>query len=272
MPLPRGPLVVPTTMGCSLLVDPLLNKGLEREVYYQGAYEAGTLHVLSSVLRPGDVFLDAGANIGLVSLVASHVVGSQGRVYAFEPVPDTIALLKRNIALNDARNVCVEATALGAVDETRPIYEHLDVNRGAASLVPVGEVQPSGAVPVTTLDAFVRKAGLERAIRAIKIDVEGWEAEVVLGGRHTLADSAAPVLIVEYSTNVPLANGVHTDVYDLLRALNDYRLFCLERGKEAISQLREIHNREDLPREDNLICLRPVHLQEARVRALLRGG
>ena len=122
-----------------------------------------------------------------------------------------------------------------------------------------------------TLDGFVHRAGLVRPIRAVKIDVEGWEAEVLVGGRHTLAESAAPVLIVEYSTNVPLAKGAHTDLYDLLRSLNDYRLFCLERGKEAISRLREIHGREDLPREDNLICLRPVHIQEARVRALFGG-
>jgi len=271
MPRPGGPVVVGTTMGCSLRVDPVLNRGLERELYYQGTYEAGTLYVLSSVLRPGDVFLDVGANIGLVSLVASRLVGSQGRVYAFEPVPATIALLEQNITLNDARNVCVEATALGAVDETRPIYEHLDVNRGAASLVPVGEAQSSGAVPVTTLDVFVRKASLERLVRAIKIDVEGWEAEVVVGGRQTLADPAAPVLILEYSTKVPLADGTHSDVYDLLRSLNDYRLFCLKRGKEAISRLREIHRREQLPRDDNLICLRPVHIQEARVRGLFGG-
>jgi len=244
---------------------------VEREVYYHGTYEAGTLNVLERVLRPGDIFLDVGANIGLVSLAASRLVGLHGRVYAFEPVSGTIALLERNIALNDARNVCVEATALGALSETRPIYEHLDVNRGAASLVPTGGTPPGEAVTVTTLDAFVHKAGLERSLRAIKIDVEGWESDVLVGGRQTLTDSAAPVLIVEYSTNVPLAKGAHTDLYDLLTSLNDYRLFCLERGKEAISRLREIHRREELPHEDNLICLRPVHIQETRVRALFGG-
>jgi len=272
MPAPSGPLVVATTSGCSLLVDPLLNGGLEREVYYQGTYEAGTLFVLSNVLRPGDIFFDVGANIGLVSLVASELVGSQGRVYAFEPVPGTIALLERNIVLNDARNVQVEATALGAVNDTRPIYEHPEVNRGAASLVPIGRTPASGTVPVTTLDAFVRQAGAERPIRAIKIDVEGWEAEVLVGGRHTLALPTAPVVIVEYSTKVPLEKGTHTDVYHLLTSVNDYRLYCLESGKESISRLREIRGRQDLPREDNLICLRPVHLQEARIRSLLAGS
>jgi len=272
MPPPRGPIVVQTTAGCSVLVDPLRNRGLEREVYYQGTYEAGTLYVLSNLLRPGDIFLDVGANIGLVSLVASQLVGLPGRVYAFEPVPGTIALLEQNIALNNAGSICVEASALGAADETRQFYEHLEVNRGAASLVPFGKTPSSGVARVTTLDAFVHRTGLERRIRAIKIDVEGWEAEVLLGGRNTLAESAAPVLIVEYSTNVPLATGAHTDVYDLLRSLNNYRLFCLKGGKESISPLREIHRPEDLPREDNLICLLPVHLQEARVRALLAAG
>ena len=272
MPAPQGPVVVQTIMGCSLLVDPLVNKGLEREVYYHGAYEVGTMYVLSNVLRPGDTFLDVGANIGLVTLVASQLVGRQGRVYAFEPVAGTIAILERNIALNDARNVCIKASALGAVDETRPVYEHLKVNRGAASFVPIGDASSSAIVPVTTLDTFVHSAGLEGPIRAIKIDVEGWESQVLAGGRQLLADSAAPVLVVEYSTKVRLPKGAHTDLYDLIRSLNEYRLFCLERGKEVISRLREIHRPEDLPREDNLICLLPMHLQETRVRALLKGG
>jgi FkbM family methyltransferase len=272
MPAPRGPVVVPMTLGGVLVVDPIAGRGVEREIYYQGVYEAGTLSLLANVLRPGDVFIDVGANIGLVSIVASRLVGARGRVCAFEPVPNTVALLEQNIALNGAHNISVESTALGAVQETRAIYEHPEVNRGAASLVP-SEGSPSSAiVPVTTLDGYVHRAGLEGRIRAVKIDVEGWEADVLAGGRETLAASAGPVLIVEYSTNVRLAKGAHTDVYDFLSSVKDYRVFCLKRGKESISGIREIRGRGDLPREDNLICLRPDHLKEERLRSLLLGG
>src|SRR5947208_17148786 len=82
IPRPRGPLTVRTVFGCSLVVDASLDRGVEREVYYHGTYEAGTLNVLEKVLRPGDIFLDVGANIGLMSLVASRLVGLHGRVYA----------------------------------------------------------------------------------------------------------------------------------------------------------------------------------------------
>lgn len=271
MPRPRGPLIVRTTFGCSVVVDASLGRGVEHEVYYHGTYEAGTLRVLETVLRPGDIFLDIGANIGLMTLAAARVVGPQGRVYAFEPVSSTLALLKRNLELNDFQNVHPQPTALGSARETRPIYEHLEVNRGAASLVPSG-ASPTGVfVPVTTLDSFVRAARLEGRIRAVKIDVEGWEAEVLAGGRDTFAAPAGPAVIVEYSTNVQLAKGVHTDVYDFLASVSDYRVFCLKRGKESVSRIREIRGRGDLPAEDNLICLRPVHLQEANIRALLAG-
>src|SRR5690349_24569684 len=65
MPPGRGPVVVPTTMGLRLRVDPSHDRAIERAIYYEGVYEAGTLHVLRGILRPGDGFVDVGANIGL---------------------------------------------------------------------------------------------------------------------------------------------------------------------------------------------------------------
>ena len=272
MPQPTGPVIVPTEEGCSLLVDPSVDRGLDRELFYQGVYEAGTLHVMRHLLRPGDVFLDVGANVGLMTVVAARFVGPMGRVYAFEPVQGTARLLERNVALNNASNVEVVPMALGARRERRVITEHLETHRGAASFATGGVGTGSEEVQVDTLDAFVRERGLEGRVRLVKIDVEGWEEQVLAGGEGVLSELAVPALIVEHSTALHPAGGPANGLYDALRRVNDYRIFCLERGKETRSRLREIRSERDLPAEDNLVCLGASHLSEARIRALLAVG
>ena len=270
MPQPTGPVIVPTEEGCSLLVDPSVDRGLDRELFYQGVYEAGTLHVMRHLLRPGDVFLDVGANVGLMTVVAARFVGPKGRVYAFEPVQGTARLLERNVALNNASNVEVVPMALGARRERRVITEHLETHRGAASFATGGVGTGSEEVQVDTLDAFVRERRLEGRVRLVKIDVEGWEEQVLVGGEQTLRASTAPALIVEYSMPVQRAAGRERGLYETIRSLNDYRVFGLQRGKEVRSRVREIRSARDLPVEDNLICLRPHHLTEEGSSSLLR--
>lgn len=119
---------VTTRYGFDLVVDPRRNKGVDASVYYNGTYEAGTVFTIMQSLRPGDVFIDAGANIGLMSLAAAQVVGPAGRVHAFEPVPELINLFRQNIALNGTPNVTLHPQALGSANERRTIYERPGIN------------------------------------------------------------------------------------------------------------------------------------------------
>ena len=269
LPRPTGPVIVPTEEGCALYTDPSVDRGLDRELYYQGVYEAGTLHVMRHLLRPGDVFIDVGANVGLMSVVAARMVGPTGRVYAFEPVRSTARLLERNVALNRASNVEIVPMALGARRERRVITEHLETHRGAASFATGGAGTASEEVPVDTLDAFVRERGLAGRVRLVKIDVEGWEEQVLQGGMGLLSGASAPALIVEHSVPVrELGSGSNLDAR--LRSLVGYRMFGLARGKESRSTLYEVGLAKGLPFEDNLICLREEHLQAPVVGGLLR--
>ena len=119
---PPGSVCVRTRHGFSMLVDPRRNKGLDASIYFNGTYEAGSIFVITQTLRPGDVFIDVGANIGLMTLAAAQTVGSGGRVHAFEPVPSVHAILLRNLALNKCGNVIPHAVALGSTVETLTIY------------------------------------------------------------------------------------------------------------------------------------------------------
>lgn len=132
------------------------------------------------------VVADIGANIGTVTVaLAPHVK----EVHCFEPVPRNRALLEHNIAQNNLTNVHVHPYALGDKAETISFFEEDEGNAGSYRF---GEGRNSLTVEVRTLDSF------ELPITAMKIDVQGMESKVLLGGTHTIR-THMPVLFFEVS-------------------------------------------------------------------------
>lgn len=158
-------------------------------VIYYGLADHAEMHFLRDYLRPGDTFVDVGANVGVYSLLACSVPGVS--VVALEPSARAFARAAENVALNGLGDrVRLIRAAAGAAIRTAMLTTGLDVlNR----LLDEGSQAPAEPVDVTTLDAL----DLER-VSLIKIDVEGCEAEVLEGAR-ALIDSHRPVLIVEFN-------------------------------------------------------------------------
>lgn len=159
------------------------------------------LKVVSRVVQPGDSVVDVGANYGIYTKCLAELVGRDGKVFAFEPIPETAALLKKNIAALRLSNVVVSENAVsnreGLVRMVVPRWNHGPENFYQAHVVRAEEGEPSGpvhTVPTTTLDAL---APLAR-ISFIKCDVEGHEATVLAGGEKLLARDE-PALLVEVS-------------------------------------------------------------------------
>jgi FkbM family methyltransferase len=259
---PAGSLRIETRHGFDMLINPRHNKGVDASIYYNGTYEAGTLYAITNSLRKGDIFIDAGANIGLMSLAAAQKVGAEGKVHAFEPVPDVFAQLQQNVTINRAENILLHNSALGLKPERRTIYEQEHINKGSASFVqPTTDSSARHIVDVDTLDRF---SGSIRStpIRMIKADVEGWELEVLQGGKELLSANNAPILCIEYSVSYsPRKEQLH-DVYDFIRNINEYQFFKLKNGKETISPLVRISSINDLPKHDNIFCFLPHHVAE----------
>src|SRR6266699_2559349 len=88
-----------------------LNSELCRLIYCRH-FEATEREFLNRFLRPGDTFVDVGANIGLFTLIAARLVGPQGRVLSFEPTPETFARLTKNVQTNRLENVSCQQLAL----------------------------------------------------------------------------------------------------------------------------------------------------------------
>lgn len=156
-----------------------------------GEYCEQEARLLRSILRPNDVVVEAGANIGTHTVPMAQAVGDRGRVLAFEPQRMIFQLLCANIALNELNNVDARQAGLGSAPGSMKVpvvasdREH---NFGGISLLGRETGEPVG---IETID------GLELPrCRLIKIDVEGMEREVLLGAEATVV-RCRPVLYVE---------------------------------------------------------------------------
>jgi FkbM family methyltransferase len=260
-PEPKGPCVVKTLHGFRILVDPILDKGLERSLFDYGTYEEGTLRIMKHILKDNGFFIDIGANIGLMSLHAAKILSGGGKVLSFEPLPSTYDILCQNIIMNNFSNIEAVNSAIGSADGTVDIFDNMAINRGSASLIRPNHTESSHKIPIRRLDGYLDERRMRSPIDCIKIDVEGWELEVLKGAHRTLSGADAPVCIVESSTLHPTYGGNTQDIYSYLRNINSYKIFRLERGKEKPSRLLEIGHKDGLPEHDNLFCFLPEHVR-----------
>jgi FkbM family methyltransferase len=202
--------------------------GVSRTIRETGIWAAEDVALFRQLVRPADVVLDVGANIGHHSVVYSKLVGPGGRVYSFEPQRWIFNILCANLVANDCLNAYPFRMALGdqpgrlklqAFDYAR------DLNFGAAALSKLFQDDKRGeAVPIQTLDAFVVEEALPR-VDFIKLDVQTFELFVLQGARETLR-RFRPRLFVEIAPYwMKRLNGYdHQEVYRLL-ADAGYELF-----------------------------------------------
>lgn len=249
-PVRSGKHILKTIHGVRMLIDPSIDKGVELSLYETGTYEKGTVQLLGDFLRPGSVFIDIGANIGLMSAIASRKVGASGKVIAVEANPETVEILRYNLALNDCDNVEVYPIALGSGTGTAILYENWNVNRGGASLLSQGD-ETGTEVPVARLEDLFS----DIPATLIKMDVEGYELEVLKGGAEYIR-RCLPVLIIEVSELREGQKGVSPrEVMDFVSSLGNYKFFRQKGTKERRSKLIPIATYADLPEHDNIICI-----------------
>ncbi|WP_274914799.1 FkbM family methyltransferase [Streptomyces sp. WZ-12] len=177
--------VVRTRFGARMAVD--TQDLIQRYLYLFGLWEPHLSHWLRRRLRPGDAFIDVGANIGYFSLLAAHLVGPEGKVVSIEAMPTFHRRLEQHLALNDLGNVRTVNAAVSDAQRTLTFILASSRNMGAASIVPYdGPAEITLDVEAQPLPALVKPEEIAAA-RVIKIDVEGAEGAVVRGLEPLLA-------------------------------------------------------------------------------------
>lgn len=144
-----------------------------------GSYEMALQTQFAQDVKPGQVVYDIGANVGFYSLLAARLVGPSGRVFSFEPLPSTVAYLKKHIELNRLTNVEVTEAAVGSAMGTAML------ELGPSSATTRVSTEGSVSVQVVSIDAW-RTARQGPGPQVVKIDVEGAEIQVLEGAKQTL--------------------------------------------------------------------------------------
>ena len=188
--------------GKTLNMD-LRDQAVSAAIFAEGIWEPGETKFIEQSLQPGMVFVDIGANIGYYSLIASSLVGSTGKVFAFEPDPKNFGLLQRNVAANQCQNVFMVQKAVAAVTRQLPLYRSSDNFGDHRTYEPRDKnvrQRDSGPAPVAveavSLDEYL--SGRLTNVDFIKMDIQGSEYDALVGMRRTLRQNPDVTILTEF--------------------------------------------------------------------------
>jgi FkbM family methyltransferase len=213
--------------------------GLEPESWksLRQAYEPYVAKAIGENLDRGEVFFDVGSHVGLWSAFAAHIVGKQGRVYAFEPSSSVYERLERNAGVNPP--MIPMNCGVGSRDEESTFFGQGIARSGSfvenvtkinEHYLPAVPIAPK-KVTIRALDSLVRELAVRPKL--IKVDVEGFELEVLRGGGE-LIRTASPSWIIEvHPPQLELSGGSEHALKDFLIS-RGYSIETIDRNPNSI--------------------------------------
>ena len=209
---------------------------VQRQIYYWGVYEPVESWIFTNLVKPGHIVIDAGANVGQYSMLASTLVKPHGAVHAFEPAQINRLKMAMNLVRNRVGNVSLNDLALWDLPEellmSLDLADQKQRNFGAfAASKKSSTDEPltvlSNSVAAIRLDDYVQEQGLT-AVNVIKMDIEGSETRALNGSRATLK-KYRPLILMELNQQAARSQG--GELVDLWRLLVDdlkYDLYPIE--------------------------------------------
>jgi len=252
-PVLSGTDVLVTKVDDFVLAVPREDWSLAAYYSYWGTVDLGLSRHISTLLRPGMVVVDIGANVGLHTLQAARAVGNQGKVFSFEPTPRTFDVLRRNVEASGL--TCIELFPYAVLDrhDQLPLYLH-DGASPLNTLFGGGNPGKSVRVEAVTLDEVLGSQHID----FIKIDAEGAEAFILRGMKRILAENPALVVALEFSPiHLQRAGMAATELIEELQAAGfDIRLIDGLTGELSIPTRRQLLSLNSCN----------LHLQRSRVQ------
>ena len=189
------PKEIETTLEFGMRMKLDLNEYIDRFIYYWGCFEPNETWAVQRLLKRGDTFVDAGANIGYFTLLASSIVGTHGRVMSFEPIPSLFSRLAENVELNGATNIEIFQAAVSDESGTIRIGKSRTGGSATYSMRIRDTMEHVYTVPAVTLEQALGKT----PVQFIKLDIEGAEVKAINGYMKVLRSAPVANLFVEVS-------------------------------------------------------------------------
>ena len=209
-----------------------------RTIYYTGHWEPNFSGYLERTLRTGDGFIDVGANHGWFTLLASKLVGPEGFVVAVEANAEVFRTLTHHVESNELENVRLINAAASRSEGALVSIPGPDDNQGMSRVAESSEGE-GVAIEAAPLDRLLSEEEIQRA-RFVKIDVEGWEWDVLQGMENFFAACRPDAeLLAEVTPSMSEDSGVsceqllrfmHDRGFHAYHVVNDYGVGVVARG------------------------------------------
>lgn len=189
-----------------------------------------------SIIEPGMVVVDVGANIGWYTAMASKLIGDQGKVFAFEPDPENFRLLCKNVSANQCNNV--ETSDWAVTDKTGKIQLFLcEENRGDHRIYKSDKSRRKIDVNATSLDDFFKNSP---RVDIIKIDVQGAERLVFSGMRKIIENNPRLSIMMEFCPAFLRMCNASPD--EFLREIKNYgfSIYLIDEDREKLTSIDSV--------------------------------
>ncbi len=210
--------------------------------YFPSDYESENFSFLKSCCKEGAVILDIGAHIGLFSAIAAKLAGSRGRVFAFEPAPNTTPVLHQTIRINKLAHLIEPVNQAMGKDTGKITFFISDEEAdNSNSLVSYKDDRKLNGVEVevNTIDNFIGEKKLTK-VDFIKIDVEGAEYDTLRGGGEVFKKLRPCFILAIHPEPIEKKGDKLEDIYDLLVQLN----YNIVYNNKPISKIDFCNNKE----------------------------
>ena len=220
---PSGGRAIVEVSGARFFLDPFSTAG--RAIVDGMEYEPELAALLRQKLRVGSCFLDIGANEGRVSAIAASIVGEKGLVIAVEPQSRLRDVLEINIALNRSGRYRIYRNVIGEKDGVElSLSLGPSTHTGGSSLVRAYRwSRKTEKVKTRTVDGILAEQG-NPTVDLMKIDVEGYEPEVITSAEATLAAKRVKAIAVDYHGSILATRGIDPRAIDGKIRAHGYRL------------------------------------------------
>lgn len=231
---------LPSLLPNGFEVDCEISDHVQRHIFFQGVYEPIEAFLFSRLAEPGMTVVDAGANIGQYSLLASSRVGNTGSVHAFEPVPKNHSRAAAHLRNNRVGNVLLNAQALWHEETVLELGRSAEMahNDGSFSVGAASEsAAPLVSAEALRFDHYASNHSLAR-VDLVKMDIEGAEWSALRGMRETL-HRHRPLLLMEVNRSACERAGYDPSVFwNLLVKELGYKAWAIGTSAAAWAPLR----------------------------------